>query len=908
MLRLSVERVWPVLRGATALLLLLASFPPAGLAAVPDTGLVEGRLLDASGDPLAGVTVSLAGGQGVRSATTGPDGGFRFPSLPPGEYEIRAEVAGTRVARSARVSPGTEIRLDLHLGLQTTDRVDVTQEDSALDRLAAGVSESLTAQTAAELAFAGRNFQSSFTLFPATIQEADSLALGGQRPSTYGGQWQETAGFVDGVDTSNTRAGGGTRLFLPTTSLEEVRLHGAGSPARFGRSVGGVFNAVVKSGTSELKGTFLSILQSQRWRAQSERVPLPRDGEIRGSFEASVGGPIVRDHLWFFLAGADNSSNEIDALADGAELDTSLRQRSAVLKLSAQTGDRHFLTLTAIDAPVAKRFWNFRSADRYTPGDYDLAEKFVRLAWYTSLSEDLHLEVDAAAYRSEINRKPLRVREIDPRAGPASPLGNRGRYEDLDTGLVYNALFDPAGAGYNRFPRDQASVTLDWFHDRHSLQAGLDVQSLSWQSFNQPADLHRGTGYGETLPGGFAEPGSKRVFVPQEAPTSSDCRVVSLYLEDRFTGAARWTLRVGLQLDDQRDENDVGETVLRSTGWAPRLAATYDLSGTGKLLLEGTLGRTIQAVPLNIVGEVLARRPNGLNSWVDLAWNPDTQLYDSFRSFVPTPQPNLIQPFDPYSKDEVTLGMSWAPRPLWTATAHVIHWRLDDLYWTNEQFDEDGVPFVAIRNYPEGVRRYLGLELGVARRPSGGLTWNANYTLSRLEGNMFPAGALDEETLFEGRDGVDSKTGRSDATSVNRFGRGNTDRTHNLNTLVVRRWNRGRHALTLGGMLSLRSGRPWTPVASSVLVHPDSQMAIRSITFLEPRGSRHLPATLQVNLSASWSLPLGDRLPGTLGLEVTNLTNEQEQVMVNPLTGAPPAGRIAYEQPREVRVLMGFDF
>lgn len=897
-------------RTASLLLLACLLLPGVVLADVQATGLLEGYAVDLAGDPISDLAVVLDGPRGRLGRTTDRDGGYRFAGLAPGKYTLSAEGGLESSASRVRVPPGGTVRLDLRVGLTAAGAVEVvaaSMDPLLSQRFHADISSSLTADRSRELAFPARNFQSTTGIFAGASHDAKSLALGRQRPSIQGSEWQETAGYVDGVDTSNTRGGGGTRLFLPTSFLEEVRLHSAGYEARLGRSVGGILNAVVKSGSNEVEGTLLSVLQSQRWRAQSDAVPLPRDTEVTGSYELSLGGRWVRDRLWFFAATADNTSNEIDALADGTVLDNSLRQRSTILKITAQPRQSHSLVMTAIDAPVSKRFWSFQSADRFTPGDYDLNERFARLGWYSSPGPDLHLQVQAATYDSEIVRRAVELREIDPTASPASPRGNQSLYEDLDARLRYNALADASGPGFNRFPRSQASAEIDWYRGRHVLEGGIDFQDLGWRSFNDPIPIHRGNGYDETLPGGFVEPRSKQVFQPQEAPSETRARIASFHLQDRLTLGSRWTVRAGLRVDSQRHENDVGERAATSTDWAPRIGATYDVSGRGEVLVQATLGRYYQAIPLNLVGEVLARRPSGLNSWREFEWNPETGLYDRLLVEVPPPDPEAIQSFDPYHKDEVTLGVTWAPRSSWLASAHLTYWELGDLYWVTEQFDDEGVPFVSIRNWPQAERSYLGLQLAVDHRVDD-LWWSANYTLSALRGNMFPTGSLDEETLFEGLGGVDPTTGRTDATSVNRYGPGTNDRPHNLNLTAVRRWRIGRQELSLSGLLSFRSGRPWTPIRSVALVDPDSRLSIHSWTYAKPRGSRRLPDTLQLNVAANWSPPLGDRLSARLGIEIANLTDEQELVVVNAVTRLPPAGRLAYEHPREVRLLLGLDF
>ena len=271
--------------GLVALLAMLIAMPVA--ADSPQTGTVEGTVTDAAGGALPGVTVTLTSDRGAQSAVTGEDGMFRFGLLAPGDYTVGASLEGFRGAEQAvHVDSGGRSAVTLKLGLESGEAISVTSEAPMVSKFEVATTATLEAEVADNLSFNSRNYQSVTYMMPGVVQNSNSQSLGDHRPGINGGQWQENAAFIDGVDTSNTRRGGSSRIFLPTTALAEVRMDGSGYGAEYGRVTGGVTGVITKSGTNNFHGDFLYIAQNQDWRAQSDEVPIDREDDITGQLRA----------------------------------------------------------------------------------------------------------------------------------------------------------------------------------------------------------------------------------------------------------------------------------------------------------------------------------------------------------------------------------------------------------------------------------------------------------------------------------------------------------------------------------------------------------------------------------------------------------------------------------------------
>jgi hypothetical protein len=597
-------------------------------------------------------------------------------------------------------------------------------------------------------------------------------------------------------------------------------------------------------------------------------------------------------------------------LASGFVLESGFESEPKILKLNGQPSPRHQLALLGIDAPVTTLLFGGASGDEYTPGVFDNSEEIGSLSWNWVVGDGLFTETRFARHDATLLTDHFRRRTIDPAASPDSPLGNQSLYRDLATGLAFNAIAFPEGQAIGDFPRDQANAAVTWFAgSKHELRAGLDYQDVAFRSFNRPPDRYAGSGYNPALPGGYATPQTKQVFLPLESAAETTSEIVALFAQDRITVGDHLTLNLGLRVDDQEHRNDLGEVAEESTDLAPRLAAVYDVGADGRLLIKATAGRAYQVIALNIVFQEFARKPTGDNAFDEFGWNPTTQRYDRFLRRALPALDAQIQAVEPYYKDEATLGLDWQIAPAWAFEARAIWWEMKDLFWATDQFDAAGRVFRSIENRSEGDRDYRGLQLQVDRAYRDGWTVRGNYTYSRARGNVFgnTLATQNDDDYLEAETVLDPATGEP-LTARFRFGRGPQDREHVLNLTGLYNWDLGSHTVGLGGFFWFRSGQPWGLLPNVTLRHPTSNQVIRTTAFSEPRDAHVLPDTINLNLTASWTFPLWKKLEGSLRAEMANVTDEQDAIAINATTGQVPPVRGSYQIPRELRLLAGVRF
>ncbi len=296
------------LRGLPLLLTLLAAPGLALAQATATTGQIEGTLADESGAALPGVSITARNVDTgfERTATSDATGLYRLNLLPLGAYDLTAQLQGfAGVKRGGlRLQVGETLTVPIALKVAAVEEtVTVTADAPAVE-----VTRSLSATTVNEAAISslpinGRRFQDFVLLTPGAVVENQrgGTAISGQRGinSSYA---------IDGASYDNPFFGGikgGERSNLAYTisqeAIQEFQVSNAGYSAEFGRSGGGVVNAVTKTGTNDIHGSAFWYFRNEGLQADDPFGRPPTDYR-QHQFGGSLGGPIKKDKSHFFLA------------------------------------------------------------------------------------------------------------------------------------------------------------------------------------------------------------------------------------------------------------------------------------------------------------------------------------------------------------------------------------------------------------------------------------------------------------------------------------------------------------------------------------------------------------------------------------------------------------------------------
>jgi outer membrane receptor for ferrienterochelin and colicin len=190
----------------------------------------------------------------------------------------------------------------------------------------------------------GRTVQATVTLAPGVTANGPGGVL-----VVGGGSSYDTLYVINGATTNENVRGQTDNLFIEDAVQETTVMSGAIS-AEFGRFTGGVVSAITKSGGNEFSGTFRDSLTNPAWDKVSAQKEAHQDSKIDETFEATLGGRIIRDRLWFFAAGRKAETSLPQFFLNGGALPASVPFASQVtkddryeVKLTGQVTPRHSL-------------------------------------------------------------------------------------------------------------------------------------------------------------------------------------------------------------------------------------------------------------------------------------------------------------------------------------------------------------------------------------------------------------------------------------------------------------------------------------------------------------------------------------------------------------------------------------
>src|SRR5688572_23800284 len=296
----------------STLLACFALFAGSAFAQTTTTGSIEGVVTDSTGAAVPGVTVT-ATRQGGRSATatSNDEGIFRIANIEPGIYTLTVEAAkgfGRFEQASVPVNLSTTSTVNIQLRPQgTTETVTVTAgSGSAID-----VTQNTTGTNVSTEQFSNfptqRTIQSLYTIAPTVTRSGLRDSSGRERdPSVAGSSGPENNYILDGVTVTDP-AFGGSGANLPFEFVQELEIKTGAYGADIGKATGGVFNVITKSGTNEFHGDAFAYFVAESFVREVKSSALPFTGaapngysEVDAGFD--IGGPIVKDKLWFFGA------------------------------------------------------------------------------------------------------------------------------------------------------------------------------------------------------------------------------------------------------------------------------------------------------------------------------------------------------------------------------------------------------------------------------------------------------------------------------------------------------------------------------------------------------------------------------------------------------------------------------
>ncbi len=591
------------------------------------TGAIEGVVRDTQGAVVPGVVVLARNASGLSiELTTDESGTYRFPSLPPGRYELLARLSGFAPARvvDIELKLGVELRIDLTLRpAGVTERVEVVSASPVVAITQSARATSLRDEEIEKMP-RGRDFTSLATQVAGTNNESKlgGIAIDGSSSS-------ENRYIIDGVETGDTWVGTSAEN-LVTDFVEELQVKSSGYSAEYGGSTGGVLNAITKSGSNGWHGEALLYWSGDALDAGprptlrlkptdesvAEYVTYPEDRYHQLEAGFTLSGPIVRDRVWFF-AGYIPSFRPLDRtvtfLADGTTgtYHQQARLDQAAASLTAQLGPRW-------RARAAFSMGTYREDAQLPPqdGSGNPAAEYSIRGVYPNYSASASLDFTPGS------RALLSLR-----AGYFfNDWYNEGVYRGDQYVYQTSAVGFPGVPPQYQQPLGYANVPSNWSSDkqtgprltialdgtvffsaagRHQLKGGIQLDqpgldTLQGQTGNE-IDLYWGQDFdGQSGAFGYYQISSNPVFPNRGPITQGEARVnnLGLFVQDSWRLGKRLTLNLGLRTENEHVPSFANDPRIPMTAihfgfgekLAPRLGFAWDATGDGKTKLYGSWG------------------------------------------------------------------------------------------------------------------------------------------------------------------------------------------------------------------------------------------------------------------------------------------------------------------------------
>ena len=591
------------------------------------TGTISGRIVDAQGLALPGVTVTATGSQGPKTAVTDSEGRFNVPFLTPGQYAVHAELQGFNPVDRASVPVRLGQTVDLPLTMQVgslTETVVVHGGAAPVDTTSTTIGASLDSATLSRLPV-GRRFSDTLYLAPGV---STGGAVGAANPSIEGSSGLENQYVVDGVNITNGGYGalgsysivfGSLGNGTPYDFMEEVQVKTGGYEAEFGQATGGVINVVTKSGSNTLKGSVFGYsrargLESSYDQVQSVEGTVNRVGSQLSDVGATVGGPVLRNRLFFFGAiDPQWQSDRFEApagfpLAALGGVDRDRRITNYAAKGTWQLTGAHRLDASFFGDPATGTLGPQRSSsllnqttDGYSALEYGGHNQTVR---YSGVIGPRFL-VDASFGRA-LNRI-LETPAVDQwqvndfRVVPRVRTGGLGFYEagnrseSWQVGAKATHLVSAGGQHQVRYGFDYENLDFS------------QLQQYSGPTFTAPNGQQTATGaVVDILP----EPTLGQVYHVSRAsltaarPTSQ--HYAAVFVEDEWRIGSSLTIRPGVRYEQESLSGSIVKGFSLKNNWAPRVGVVWDPSHTGKGKVFANYGRYYARVPNDLAARALS--------------------------------------------------------------------------------------------------------------------------------------------------------------------------------------------------------------------------------------------------------------------------------------------------------------
>jgi len=868
------------------------------------TGSIRGRAVDNDGQALPGVTIVVTGeilGSAQRTAVTSASGGFQFVAMPISTYSVTASLDGfqTQAAREVRVAIGGMTTVDFTMPEAFSDEITVIGETPIIDVATPSFDVAYDADTIKDLPTRG-NFYDTLAVMPGVATDRESIFL----LTAFGSDVQSNQWNIDGLDSGSPESGD-LYWSMNDELIAELQMTGTGAGAEYGSMLGTAFNVVTKSGTNQFHGSGVLdfwvpgltdenvIAEDAPEGAQTYRL------DHHNNLVFTLGGPIVKDTLWFFAATEWGRQRAFWPYEEDLPEQKEATWDNYDLKFTAQFGNNHRLNLRFGDHDNVNPWAGDVYSEPTTWTQQNDHTKMLALDYSTVLGAKTFLEARVGGWRGDSVSGPQYPSDdpafVDFTVDPTRYYG----------GTYYDWTWDPQ--------TDDAEVILtqhadDFIAGDHTFRFGVQYKkgSANTKMFNQSYYYQYESYYYDYYNYEYVYYLSQYNFRQTPYYYGAKSESLGAFVTDSWEISPRLTLNIGVRYDrhDARipdyprldmDANPTGEIIdgRHVDTWTyvdPRLGFAWQPSDSGRTVIRGSIGR-FHAGP--VFGQWYSpppEMPTATGNWLN--WDGE---WEEVWTYPPSPDALLVDGTELAETWEYTLGVEHQVgatstiglQAVYKKTTNLIGWHiLDDAEYEIFSYTEPGTGQVfELRDYAgegptlmkgntsgpgaNGGERpyeqdYRGLVLTYTKRFSNNWDMFASYTYSKSEG-------LNPTFLDWGSQGYVMYGMRNEANPnahINAYKSLNADRRHMFRVVAnyMAPWQ-----FKFSTVVNFQIGRPydrytWVPVPSG---HNRTQIIAEPASY-----DQRFPDQLIWDLGIGKHFNLGRGTNLSVDLQILNILND----------------------------------
>ena len=911
------------------------------------TATLEGTVTGPDGNPLPGVTVTVKSPalMGERVAVTTTTGDYNLPGLPPGDYTITIGLEGMQsVTKKMTLALGLPSRLDAKLKLSgVTEAITVTASaPTVLENTTVGAN--IKKETVEQLPLL-RTPTNIASLSPGVTGDRGGRAttpVAGQL-SINGGMAYDNNFMINGVNFQDNIFGNTNNLFVED-AIQETQVLTSGISSEYGHFTGGVLNVITKSGGNQFtgslrdnmnKGSWLSLTPFEegfRGNGVNPVARAPHTAKLSHIYEATLGGPVMRDRIWFFLAGHKEKSSTPQSLQlTGVPWTLNQTNDRPEVKLTGNVASGHTLQVDWIDNPVKR---NLES--QVTPmtlsalGVNSVRENDGLSAFYSGVLAS-NLFGEARYSKKHFGFRGLGGTSTDIHD---SPMRSQLRVTGVTVAGTYNAPFfdatDPEDRNNKQYFAAMSYFLSSKSLGSHDVKGGYErfIDERTGGNSQTATDYVFLNGYktaagapvfvnGELIPlfnprsGGATQETQVQVWIATRG-AKLDTTTDSLFINDRWNLNQYLNFNLGARYEKSKSNATGGIVGVDTSNVVPRLGASYDPMGNGKYKFDVTYAQYVGRYNPGIIGgNTPVGSPSRLTGYYtgpkgegrDFAPGFDINNYHFFSANVPTANVFFASGLHAPLSNEISFSAGAAlPKNGWAKAT-----------FTNRKYTDFIEDFITINNGCTNVT-LKGINVGCVdnvlfknsndpKRLYRAIELQSHYDLTRswgVEGNW--THQLKNNGNYEGE--VGQSVGPSaidDRPEIQSPREIPTGRLAQFEANRLRLWTT--YALPLGRFGTLSSGLLYRfdsgetfsysapQVRSSITnsrdpgYHYDKTGTVT--TFFGERGAGTFPSSSLFDVSLQYSLPIF-RLTPWVKFDVRNVLNKDTQIRYSTTVTADP--------------------